>query len=97
MQEGDKTEAEVSFGLNIVQTFFPGSSYSVSGQAFRSGNKEELKIVQKELRKKSREEKNSNRRKMEDWLQQSNVSGVYKTLKTMSGQRKPQLLGTTRK
>ena len=34
-------------------------------RAFRSGNKEELRAVQKELRKKIREGKNSYRRKME--------------------------------
>ena len=45
--------------------------------------------MQKKLRKKIREGKNSYRRKMEDQLQQRNVSGVWKSLKTISGQRKP--------
>ena len=58
-------------------------------RAFRSGNKEELKAVQKELRKKIREGKKSYRRKMENQLQQRNVSGVRKSLKTISGQRTP--------
>ena len=58
-------------------------------KAFRSGNKEELKAVQRELRKKIREGKNSHRRKMANQLQQSNVSGVCNSLKTISGQRKP--------
>ena len=58
-------------------------------RAFRSGNKEELKAVQKELRTKIREGKNSSRRKMENQLQQRNVSGVWKSLKTISGQRTP--------
>ena len=57
--------------------------------ALRSGNKEELKAVQKELRKKIREGKNSYRREMENQLQQRNVSGVWKSLKTISGQRTP--------
>ena len=58
-------------------------------RVFRSGNKEELKAVQKELRKKIREGKNSYRRKMENQLQQRNISGVWKSLKTISGQRTP--------
>ena len=57
-------------------------------RAFRWGNGEELKAVQKELRKKIRERKNSYRRKMKDQLQQRNVNGVFKSLKTISGQRK---------
>ena len=48
--------------------------------AFRSGNKEELKAVQKELRK-NIQGKNSYKRKMEDQLQQRSVNGVQKCLK----------------
>ena len=62
-------------------------------RAFRSGNKEELKAVQKEPRKKIREGKNSYRRKMEDQLQQRNISGVWKSLKTISGLQTPRLQG----
>ena len=58
-------------------------------RVFRSGNKEELKAVQKELRRKIREGKNSYRGKMENQLQQRNISGVWKSLKTISGQRTP--------
>ena len=56
----------------------------------------ELKAVQNELRKKIREGKNSYRRKMEDQLQRRNVIGVWKSLKTISGQRRqtPRLRGT---
>ena len=61
-------------------------------RAFRSGNKEELKAVQKELRRKIREGKNSYRRKMENQLQQRNVSGVWKSLKTISGRKNPDSL-----
>ena len=62
-------------------------------RAFRSGNKEELKAVQKEPRKKIREGKNSYRRKMEDQLQQRKISGVWKSLKTISGLQTPRLQG----
>ena len=41
------------------------------------------------LRRKVSEGKNSYRRKMENQLQQRNVSGVWKSLKTISGQRTP--------
>ncbi|KAI5104598.1 hypothetical protein C0J45_6224 [Silurus meridionalis] len=54
-------------------------------RVFKSGNKEELKTVQRELRKKIREGKPCYRRKMEDQLQQNNVSGVWKGLKTITG------------
>ena len=36
--------------------------------AFRSGNKEELKVVQKDLRRKIRQGKDSYRKKLEDQL-----------------------------
>ena len=42
--------------------------------SFLSGNKEELRAVHKELRWKIKEGKNSYRKKMEDQLQQNNVS-----------------------
>ena len=53
-------------------------------RVFRSGNREELKAVQEELRKKIREGKNCYRRKTEDQLQQRNVSEALKILKTIS-------------
>jgi len=52
---------------------------------FRSGNKEELKIVQRELRKRIREGKCSYKRKMEDQLQNNDVRRVWRTLNTISG------------
>ncbi|TWW59246.1 hypothetical protein D4764_06G0007760, partial [Takifugu flavidus] len=54
-------------------------------RAFVSGDKEELKTVQRELRRKIRQEKNNYRRKMENQLQQNNICGVWKGLKTISG------------
>ncbi|KAI3375849.1 hypothetical protein L3Q82_004127 [Scortum barcoo] len=54
-------------------------------RAFVSGNKEELKSVQRELRRMIRKGKNSYRRKMEHQLQQNNICGVWKGLKTISG------------
>ncbi|TWW57314.1 putative RNA-directed DNA polymerase from transposon BS [Takifugu flavidus] len=48
-------------------------------------NKEELKTVQRELRRKIRQEKDNYRRKMENQLQQNNICGVWKGLKTISG------------
>ncbi|XDV33499.1 hypothetical protein PO909_003895 [Leuciscus waleckii] len=51
----------------------------------RSGNKEELKIVQTGLRKKIRDGKCSYKRKMEDQLQNNDVRGVWRSLNTISG------------
>ena len=58
-------------------------------RAFKSGNKEELKNVQRELRRKIQEGKNSYSRKMKDQLQRKNVSGVWRGLKTISGYKEP--------
>ncbi|XP_062863986.1 tyrosine-protein kinase receptor [Trichomycterus rosablanca] len=58
-------------------------------RAFRSGDKDELKAVQRELRRKIREGKAGYRKKLEEELQQNNVSGVWKGLKTISGHKKP--------
>ena len=46
-------------------------------RAFRSGDREELKTVQKELRRKIREEKDRYRKKMEEQLQERNTKGVW--------------------
>ncbi|XP_010777483.1 phosphatidylinositol 4,5-bisphosphate 3-kinase catalytic subunit gamma isoform-like [Notothenia coriiceps] len=54
-----------------------------------SGNREELKTVQRELRWKIREAKNSYRKRMEEQLLQRNVSGVWRGLKTISGYKEP--------
>ncbi|XP_073727635.1 uncharacterized protein [Misgurnus anguillicaudatus] len=54
---------------------------------FKSGNKEDLRNVQRELRRKIREGKACYRRKMEDQLQQNNVSDVWKGLKTITGHK----------
>ncbi|KAI4894322.1 hypothetical protein NFI96_032641, partial [Prochilodus magdalenae] len=58
-------------------------------RVFRSGDKDELKAVQRDLRRKIREGKASYRRKLEEQLQRNNVSGVWKGLKTISGHKKP--------
>ncbi|XP_013890172.1 uncharacterized protein LOC106537333 [Austrofundulus limnaeus] len=58
-------------------------------RAFRSGNKEEMKAVQRELRRKIRDGKESYRKKMEVQLQENNVSGVWNSLKAISGHKKP--------
>ncbi|TWW56179.1 RNA-directed DNA polymerase from mobile element jockey [Takifugu flavidus] len=54
-------------------------------RAFVSGDKEELKTLQRELRRKIRQEKDNYRRKMENQLQQNNIYGIWKGLKTISG------------
>lgn len=48
------------------------------------GDSERMKPVQRELRRKIREGKSNYRRKMEEQLQQKDVSGVWRSLKTMS-------------
>ncbi|KAL7402723.1 hypothetical protein ABVT39_018937 [Epinephelus coioides] len=58
-------------------------------RAFNSGNKEELKAVQKELRRNIRRGKEGYKKKMEEQLQQSDVSGVWRGLKTISGHKQP--------
>ncbi|XP_013889486.1 RNA-directed DNA polymerase from mobile element jockey, partial [Austrofundulus limnaeus] len=58
-------------------------------RAFGSGNKEEMKAVQRELRRKIRDGKESYRKKMEVQLQENNVSGVWNSLKAISGHKKP--------
>ncbi|XP_055367950.1 uncharacterized protein LOC129604646 [Betta splendens] len=58
-------------------------------RAFKSGDREELRRAQKELRRKIREGKSSYRRKMEEQLQQNNVSEVWRSLKTISGFKAP--------
>ncbi|KAI3357964.1 hypothetical protein L3Q82_002956 [Scortum barcoo] len=54
-------------------------------RAFVSGNKEELKSVQRELRRMIRKGKDCYRRKMEHQLQQNNICGVWKGLKSHLG------------
>jgi len=58
-------------------------------RAFKSGNKDELKAMQRLLRRKIREGENSHKRKMEDQLQQKNTIGVWRGLKTISGFKNP--------
>ncbi|CAI5676990.1 unnamed protein product, partial [Oreochromis niloticus] len=53
--------------------------------AFWSGDKEELKKVQKDLKYKIREGKECFRRKMENQLQQKNVREVWRNMKKISG------------
>ena len=58
--------------------------------AFKSGDREKLKTVQRELRRKIREGKSSYRRKMEDQLPNKNVMGVWRNwLNTISGYKGP--------
>jgi len=58
-------------------------------RVFRTGNRENLRTVQRELRMKIREGKDIYRKRMEDQLQQNDISGVWKGLKAMSGFKGP--------
>ncbi|CAI5660632.1 unnamed protein product [Oreochromis niloticus] len=63
-------------------------------RVFRSGDKQELRVVQKKLKWKIRQGKENYRRKMEEQLQQDNIRGVWNSLKTISGQKPtPQAAG----
>uniref|UniRef100_A0A8C6M681 Reverse transcriptase domain-containing protein n=1 Tax=Nothobranchius furzeri TaxID=105023 RepID=A0A8C6M681_NOTFU len=63
-------------------------------RVFRSGDKQELRVVQKKLKWKIRQGKENYRRKMEEQLQQDNIRGVWNSLKTISGQKPtPQAVG----
>ncbi|KAI3373610.1 hypothetical protein L3Q82_022207 [Scortum barcoo] len=55
-------------------------------RAFQSGDREELRRVQRDLKWKIKECKASYRRKMEDHLQQNNVREVWRGLQAISGQ-----------
>ena len=57
-------------------------------RAFKSGDREDLRRVQRDLKRKIRECKASYRRKMEDQLQNNNVREVWRGLQTISGQGK---------
>ncbi|TWW54042.1 hypothetical protein D4764_0214270, partial [Takifugu flavidus] len=57
-------------------------------RVFRSGDKEELRRVQKELRRGIRRGKDSYRRKLEERLKGSNAREVWRGLKTISGHTK---------
>lgn len=61
-------------------------------RAFMSRNREELKAVQIRLRRKIREGKKTYRTKLENQLQASNVTGVWRGLKTISGHNSPKTL-----
>jgi len=54
-----------------------------------SGPREEMKAVQKELRRNIKQGKEGYKKKMEEQLQQSDVSGVWKGMKTISGHKQP--------
>ncbi|KAI3363579.1 hypothetical protein L3Q82_011590 [Scortum barcoo] len=56
--------------------------------AFQSGDRDELRRVQRDLKRKIKECKASYRRKMEDHLQQNNVREVWRGLQAISGQGK---------
>lgn len=58
-------------------------------RAFASGNKEERKTVQRQLRRRIREGKRSYRKRMEEQLLQNNARGVWRGLKTISGHEQP--------
>ncbi|TWW61427.1 hypothetical protein D4764_04G0000730 [Takifugu flavidus] len=57
-------------------------------RVFRPGDKEELRRVQKELRRGIRRGKDSYRRKLEERLKGSNAREVWRGLKTISGHTK---------
>ncbi|TWW61172.1 putative RNA-directed DNA polymerase from transposon BS [Takifugu flavidus] len=57
-------------------------------RVFRSGDKEELRRVQKELRRRIRRGKDSYRRKLEERLKGSNAREVWRGLKTIWGHTK---------
>ncbi|TWW56168.1 hypothetical protein D4764_08G0001550 [Takifugu flavidus] len=57
-------------------------------RVFKSGDKEELRRVQKELRRGIRRGKDSYRRKLEEHLKGSNAREVWRGLKTISGHTK---------
>ncbi|KAK0146078.1 hypothetical protein N1851_014660 [Merluccius polli] len=54
-------------------------------KAFRDGDGELLKSVQKELRVRLRENKEAYRRKLESKLQQNNIRDVWHGMKTITG------------
>jgi len=56
--------------------------------AFRSGDKEEIKKVQIELREKIGEGKESYRRKLESKLQQNNMKEEWSGLRTITSHEK---------
>ncbi|KAJ0019528.1 hypothetical protein NQD34_007097 [Periophthalmus magnuspinnatus] len=58
-------------------------------RVFRSGTKEELKAVQKKLRRKIRTSQTSHKRRIEQQLQEKNIQGVWRSLKTISGFKAP--------
>ncbi|KAI3352545.1 hypothetical protein L3Q82_005489 [Scortum barcoo] len=58
------------------------------GRAFLSGDRDELRRVQRDLKQKIKECKASYRRKMEDHLQQNNAREVWRGLQAISGQGK---------
>ncbi|TWW77038.1 hypothetical protein D4764_12G0004280 [Takifugu flavidus] len=68
--------------------FFPLALLNEKKRVFRSGDKEELRRVQKELRRGIRRGKDSYRRKLEERLKGSNAREVWRGLKTISGQTK---------
>ncbi|KAI3357649.1 hypothetical protein L3Q82_016055 [Scortum barcoo] len=57
-------------------------------RAFQSGDRDELRRVQRDLKWKIKECKASYRRKMEDHLQQNNAREVWRGLQAISGQGK---------
>lgn len=54
-------------------------------RAFREGNREEQKRVQRELKVKIRESKGASRRKLENKLQQNSTKEVWSGMRTISG------------
>ncbi|KAK0154710.1 RNA-directed DNA polymerase from mobile element jockey [Merluccius polli] len=61
---------------------------SANERVFRSGDKEELGRVQKELRQKIRKGKDNYRRKLEKWLEQNKARDVWSGLQNIAGHRK---------
>lgn len=62
-------------------------------RVFKSGDKEELRRVQKELRRGIRRGKDSYRRKLEECLKGSNAREVWRGLKPISAHTKDMNLG----
>ncbi|KAK7922573.1 hypothetical protein WMY93_009475 [Mugilogobius chulae] len=58
-------------------------------RAFKSGNKDRLRTAQKKLRRKIRRAKAAYRRRMEQQLQNQNISAVWRSLKHISGFKPP--------
>lgn len=62
-------------------------------RAFRSGDKEQLRLVQKELKDKIAEGKESYKRKLESKLQENNTREVWNGMRAITGLRQKRGVG----